>query len=121
MKKKQNHSLTKQINQWEINSIEIIRQKAQDYRKIIVESLQTCINDIEMKFNNLSEQIKQIHKENELNEINLNYLKDKLIKITKKLNNSTKISIEEDSQLFINEISIVVPKSKLLRNNFYFL
>ncbi|CAF4259430.1 unnamed protein product, partial [Adineta steineri] len=32
----QNHPLIKQINQWERNSIEIIQQKAQECRKIVI-------------------------------------------------------------------------------------
>ncbi|CAF4012359.1 unnamed protein product, partial [Adineta steineri] len=39
----QNHSLIKQINQWETNSIEIIQQKAQQCRKIVIGSSQTLI------------------------------------------------------------------------------
>ncbi|CAF0863782.1 unnamed protein product [Adineta steineri] len=106
----QNHLLIEQINQWEINSIEKIRQKAQDCRKSLIESSQTFINEIEIKFNDLSKQIEQIHQENELNEINLNYLKNELRDITKELNNPTNISIKEDSQSFINEISIISSK-----------
>ncbi|CAF4419234.1 unnamed protein product [Adineta steineri] len=50
-KQKQNpqiHSLIKQIDEWETNSIEIVQQKAQECRKFVLESSETCINDIEM-------------------------------------------------------------------------
>ncbi|CAF1168243.1 unnamed protein product [Adineta steineri] len=107
-----NDLLIKQIDQWERNSIGIIQQKAQECRKIVLAYSQTIINDIKNKFNNLSEQIKQIHQENEFNEINLNYLRNQLIEITQELNNPTKISIKEDSQPFINEILIISSKSK---------
>ncbi|CAF4359265.1 unnamed protein product, partial [Adineta steineri] len=66
--------------------------------------------DIEKKYNDLSEQIKQIHDENEFNEMNLNYLKSQLIEITEEFNNPVKICIEQDSQSFINEISIILSK-----------
>ncbi|CAF1314942.1 unnamed protein product [Adineta steineri] len=56
----QNLSLIKQINQWETNSIEIIKQKAQNCREIVITSSETFIYDIEKKFNDLSEQIKEI-------------------------------------------------------------
>ncbi|CAF1423360.1 unnamed protein product [Adineta steineri] len=105
-----NHSLINHINQWEIESIEKIQQKAQEYRNILTKSSQTCINDIEMKFKDLNEQIKQMQKENDFNEISLNYLKNQLMKIKEELNNTTKISIEEDSQSFINDISIILSK-----------
>ncbi|CAF1058499.1 unnamed protein product [Adineta steineri] len=103
----QNHSLIKQIDQWEVNSIEQIQQKAQDCREIIIKSSQRFIDDIEMKFNDSSEQIKQFHKENDFNEINLNYLTNQLRKITEELNDPSKISIQQNSQTFINEISII--------------
>ncbi|CAF0839854.1 unnamed protein product [Adineta steineri] len=107
----QNHSLINQIDQWEIESIERIQQKAQEYREILIKSSQTCTNDIEMKFKDLNEQIKQMQKENEFNEISLNYLRNHLMKMTQELNNPSKISIGEDSQSFINEISIIQSKN----------
>ncbi|CAF1260826.1 unnamed protein product [Adineta steineri] len=105
-----NLSLIKQINEWERNSIEIILQKAQECRKIVIEYSPTFFNDIEKKFNDLSEQIKQIHQENDFNEINLNYLRNQLLEITQELNNPSKISIKGDSQSFINDISIILSK-----------
>ncbi|CAF1457684.1 unnamed protein product [Adineta steineri] len=106
----QNDLLIEQIDQWERQSIEIIQQKAQECRKIVIEYSQTFINDIENKFNNLSEQIKQIHQENEFNEIDLNYLRNQLIKITQEFNNPSNVSIKENSQSFIKEISIISSK-----------
>ncbi|CAF1009964.1 unnamed protein product [Adineta steineri] len=105
-----NHSLIKQINLWETKSIEIIQLKAKDCRKVVIESLQTCINGIEIKFNDLNKQIQQFHKENDFNEINLNYLTNQLIEITEQLNNPSNISIQQDSQSFINEISVISSK-----------
>ncbi|CAF1224343.1 unnamed protein product [Adineta steineri] len=103
----QNHSLIKQIDQWETNSIEIIQEKAQKCRKIVAKSSETFIHDIEKKFNDLCEQIKQIHAENEFNETNLIYLKNQLIKMTEELNNPSNMSIQQNSQTFINDISII--------------
>ncbi|CAF0844843.1 unnamed protein product [Adineta steineri] len=106
----QNHSLIKQIDEWERNSIEIIRQKAQDCRKSLIESSQTFINEIEMKFNDLSKQIKQIYNKNEFNEINLEYLTNQLIEITQELNNPLNIFIQQGSQSFISDIFIILSK-----------
>ncbi|CAF1188877.1 unnamed protein product [Adineta steineri] len=107
----QNHSLMNQINQWEIKSTEKIQQKAEEYREIVIKSSQTCVNDIEKKFNNLREQIKQYQQENEFNEINLNYLRNQLMKITQELNNPSNISIQKNSQTLINDISIIPSKT----------
>ncbi|CAF1364354.1 unnamed protein product [Adineta steineri] len=104
------HSLVRQIDQWETNSIEKIQQKAKECRETVIKYSQRFINDIELKLNDLSEEIKQIHKENEFNEINLNYLTNQLRKITEELNDPSKISIQQNSQPFINEISIISSK-----------
>ncbi|CAF4054235.1 unnamed protein product [Adineta steineri] len=114
----QNDLLIKQIDEWEANSIDIIQQKAQQCRKIAMGCLPTFLTDIENKFNDLSEQIKQIHHENDFNEINLIYLRNQLLKITQELNNPSKISIQHDSQSFINEISIISSRGKILSNHF---
>ncbi|CAF4051194.1 unnamed protein product [Adineta steineri] len=106
----QNNLLIEQINQWETNSIEIIQKKAKDCRDIVIKSSQTFINDIENKFNDLNEKIKEIHQESELNETNLNYLKNQLIEMTEELNNPPNISIQKDTQSFINEISVISSK-----------
>ncbi|CAF0985232.1 unnamed protein product [Adineta steineri] len=60
-----------------------------------------------MKFKDLKKQIKQIQKENEFNEINLNYLTNQLIEITEELYNPSKISIQQNSQPFTNDISVI--------------
>ncbi|CAF4159267.1 unnamed protein product, partial [Adineta steineri] len=103
----QNDLLIKQIDEWETNSIEIIKHKAQECRKIAMGYLPTAFNDIEKKFTDLSEQIKQIRKENE---INLNYLTNQLREIIQELNNPSKISTKKDSQSFINEITNISSK-----------
>ncbi|CAF0758744.1 unnamed protein product [Adineta steineri] len=108
--RKQNHLLIKQIGQWERNSIEIIQQKAQECRKIVIEYSRTCLNDIEKNLKDLNEQIKRIHQENEFNEINLNYLRSQLRKITEEFNNPSRIFIKQEPQSFINDISIILSK-----------
>ncbi|CAF0933460.1 unnamed protein product [Adineta steineri] len=104
---KQNHSLIEQINLWETSSIQKIQQKAQECRENVIKS---CINDIEMKFKDLNKQIQQLQKENEFNEINLEYLRNQLTKITEELNNSSNTSIQQSSQPLISDISIILSK-----------
>ncbi|CAF1436230.1 unnamed protein product [Adineta steineri] len=101
-----NEELNRVINDYDEFKERINEQK----QNLQNDSLIKQINEIEKKFNDLSEQIKQIHQENEFNEINLNYLKNQLRKITEELNNSSNISVKENSQSFINEISIISPK-----------
>ncbi|CAF4411617.1 unnamed protein product, partial [Adineta steineri] len=111
-------SLVNQINQWERNSIAKIQQKAKECREIAIKSSQTLLNDIEIKFNGLSEQIQRLQKENDFNENNLNHLRNQIRKMAKELNNPSNISIQQSSQTFISDISVISSKSKFLRNNF---
>ncbi|CAF3778827.1 unnamed protein product [Adineta steineri] len=106
----QNHSLREQINLWEKESIKKIQHKAQECRENLIKSSQICINDIEMKYKDLNEQIKQIRKENVFNEISFDYLRNQLMKMTQELNNLSNMSIQQDSKSFINEISIIFSK-----------
>ncbi|CAF1113938.1 unnamed protein product [Adineta steineri] len=105
-----NHLLIKQIDQWETNSIQIIQQKAKDCREIAIESLRTCFNDTENKFNDLNKQIQQLYEENDFNEIILNHLRNQLTEITKEFNNPSNISLQQNSQPFINDISVLLLK-----------
>ncbi|CAF1378282.1 unnamed protein product [Adineta steineri] len=69
-----------------------------------------CINDIEVKFNALLEQLKQLQQENESNETGLNYSRKQLIKISQELNNPSNMSIPQNSQPLINDILIISSK-----------
>ncbi|CAF0927009.1 unnamed protein product [Adineta steineri] len=104
-------SLVNQVNQWERNSIAKIQQKAKECREIVIKSSQTLLNDIEIKFNGLSEQIQRFQKENDFNENNLNHLRNQLRKMAKELNNPSNISIQQNSQTFISDISIISSKN----------
>ncbi|CAF4109478.1 unnamed protein product [Adineta steineri] len=75
-----------------------------------MKSSQTCINDIEMKLDDLSKQIKQCQKENKFNEVELNHLRNQLIEIAKEFNNPSNMSIHENSRSLISEISIILSK-----------
>ncbi|CAF4167123.1 unnamed protein product, partial [Adineta steineri] len=68
---------------------------------------QKTINDVEKKFVELSRKLKEIREENEFNEIDLNNFQSKLTQITEEFLQPSNISIRQDSQEFINKISII--------------
>ncbi|CAF0899357.1 unnamed protein product [Adineta steineri] len=102
-----NSSLIQQINQWEKNSIEKIQQTALQCRETVIKLTQKSINDIEKKFIELSNKLKEIREENEFNEIDLNNFQLKLTQITKEFLQPSNISIRQDSQEFIKKISVI--------------
>ncbi|CAF3819011.1 unnamed protein product [Adineta steineri] len=100
-------SLIQQINQWETSSIEKIQQTAQQCRETLVKSTQKSIDDVEKKFIELSQKLKEIRQENEFNEIDLNNFHSKLTQITKEFLQPSNISFRQDSQEFIKKISVI--------------
>ncbi|CAF1040229.1 unnamed protein product [Adineta steineri] len=85
IQQKQNSSLIQQINQWEANSILQIQQTAKECRETTMKLTQKSIDNIEKKFTELSQKLKEIRQENEFNEIDLNHFQLKLKHITEEL------------------------------------
>ncbi|CAF3884265.1 unnamed protein product, partial [Adineta steineri] len=104
-----NSSVIQQINQWEKNSMEKIQQTAQQCREKVIKLTQKSINDIEKKFIELSQKLKEIREENEFNEIDLYHFQLKLTQITEEFLQPSNISIRQDSKEFINKISVISP------------
>ncbi|CAF0791089.1 unnamed protein product [Adineta steineri] len=95
-----------QIHQWELELIGKIKKKAQEYRVIVVKLSEICINDIEMKFTDLKEQINQIGEEKEFNDIDVIYLRNQLSELIEESKNPSDMCIKKDSQTF-GDISII--------------
>ncbi|CAF0779206.1 unnamed protein product [Adineta steineri] len=115
-----NSSVIQQINQWEKNSMEKIQQTAQQCREKVIKLTQKSINDIEKKFIELSQKLKEIREENEFNEIDLYHFQLKLTQITEEFLQPSNISIRQDSKEFINKISVISPFEQIQtkKNNF---
>jgi chromosome segregation ATPase len=110
----QKHSLIEQINQWEEDSINKIRQTAEESRQLLIEYTNEHIDKIEIKLNKLSKQMHETRQENEVNEIVLNELKNKLKQLEEELINPSNISIRQDSSSFISKISVIISSSKCI-------
>jgi len=112
-----NRPLVEQIDKWEEDSIKKIKQTADECRKRLINYTNTFIIEIENKLNDLTGQFKQIRKENKCNEIDLNQLKDKLIKLTEELDKPPNVSIKQESASFINKISVIISPHKGNKNH----
>lgn len=109
------HSLIQQIDKWENNSINKIKQTAEEYRQVLIEHINKFMNEIENNLNKLTDQIKEIRQEDEYNELDLDQLKIKLIKLTEQLEKSLNVSIKEDSTSFINKLLIDISSGMIIR------
>jgi len=108
----QKHPLITKIDQWENDSIQKIQQRAKQCRAILIND--ACTNEIldkiQIKLNDPNQQIIPNEKKIDFNEISLNKFKEKLEKLKEELNQSENISIEQQSNSLINEISIKFSK-----------
>ncbi|CAF0750814.1 unnamed protein product [Adineta steineri] len=104
----QNHFLIRQIDKWEADSIQIIQQTATEYKQMLFQHTNKYFNQIEINLTKLTDQLKRLRKENDLNEIDLNYLKEKIIELEKELDQPPNVSIQQNSASLINRISVAV-------------
>ena len=100
------HPLMKEINQWESESIEKIKQTAEQRRQKCINYFKELYLRIETKFRSVAEQIREMHQEDEFNEIDLIHLKDKLEALQKELQQPMNVPIDQPS---ISNISPRMP------------
>ena len=105
------HSLMKQINQWEHDAIEKIQQTAKECRVLLSKNINRHLNEIEEQLNQFTKQVEQIKDENNVNEIILNEFKHLSIKLEEDLHHPANISIEYHSSSFIPRISVRISNS----------
>ncbi|CAF1043996.1 unnamed protein product [Adineta ricciae] len=101
----QNQSSLQEIDLWEVSSIEKIQQMAEECRKVIEET-DIFMHHLRRNFHQLTNELTQVREENEFNEMNLNYLRDELRKMTEEFYNLAKVFREQDSSSFVNKISV---------------
>jgi chromosome segregation ATPase len=108
------HSLIKEVDQWEKDSIKIIEQTAKECRESLLEHTTKSINQIEINLSKLTDEMREVRKENDFNEIDLNQLKNKLTQLAEELDKSAYASIQQESASLINKICIVVSSRKFV-------
>src|SRR4051812_36757664 len=75
----QRHPLIRQINQWEEDSINKIRQTAEETKEIVFNYMDEDINRIKLRLNHLTDRLKQSRQENDFIETNLTEWNKQLI------------------------------------------
>ncbi|CAM4769307.1 unnamed protein product [Rotaria magnacalcarata] len=76
------HYQQHQINEWEEDSLQKIKQTAQECRQVLIEYENNQLIAVETQLSQLTEQLKAMRKENEFNEIDLDRLKAKFTVLT---------------------------------------
>jgi hypothetical protein len=106
------HSLIKQINKWEEDSIINIQERAKECRQILSQHVTKHIDQIEVRFAKLTDQLREIREENDFNEIDLSQFNKTLNLLGEELDKQPNILIERDFGSFVNKISTVVSSGK---------
>jgi hypothetical protein len=100
------HPLIQQINKWEQESIQKIKETAEETRQLLVKHTNNNITDIEQKLNQLTNQIRLSREENDIIETDLQKWKEELQQMTEQLNKPSNIKIHQDSTTLINKIQV---------------
>ena len=89
------HFLIKQIDQWEVNSIEMIQQIAKQCRERIFQHTNEHFKQMEVNLTKLTDLIREFIKTNTSNEIDLTHLKQKVAQLKKDLDKISNLSIQQ--------------------------
>ena len=106
------HPAINEIDQWEIDSIDKIKQIANHCREKFINYTSPFFLHLENKLNSLAREMKGMRQENEFNELDLHQLKGKLNRLKKELLQPTNLCIEQQPTSFITCISLRTPSGK---------
>jgi hypothetical protein len=110
------HPLIQRIDQWERQSINKIRETAEEARQILFQHTVKHIRQIEVDLNQLTKQLIESRKENDFYETDLRQWNEKLKRLEKELNKPSNIHLRQDTTSFINKIFVDVRSSKCINH-----
>ena len=105
----QKHSLFQKIDKWEHDSINKIRQTADEARQLLLKQTTGRVTEIETKLAKLTDQLRQNREENDFVETDLNHWKDELTRLTNELDKPSNVTIRQDTTALVTKILVDVP------------
>ena len=116
--KSNQHPLMKEIDQWEMESIDKIRKAADDARKALSTTADGCSTKIKEELQHLTQELTTAQSEDNFIEIDLQEWTEKLKKLVMDLNTPTTIKIEQEKNNtpFIEKIIV----NSIATNNGFF-
>jgi hypothetical protein len=106
--KPQNHALMKQIDEWENESINKIRQAAGEARKILTDHTAKLQRKLEEKLEMLTNELRQSRQENDFFEPNLSRWTEELVRMKDDLTRPSSIAIRNDPTPLVTKITVDV-------------
>jgi len=110
--KPEKQELIQQIDQWERDSINKIRQTAEEARQVVFKHTTEHIKELETNLNKLTEQLRQSREENDFFETDLRRWNDELTRLTEELVKPSNIHFREDATALVTKISVDVTSGK---------
>ncbi|CAF2321587.1 unnamed protein product [Rotaria sp. Silwood2] len=104
----QKHGLMKQIDEWELESIEKIRQTANKARRELSWCMSRFVTDMNVKLKQLNEQITQCRKQEDFSDPDIQFFNEKLERLKETLNKPPYFKVEQYSTSFISKIHLAV-------------
>ncbi|UJR12885.1 hypothetical protein I4U23_017059 [Adineta vaga] len=98
--------LVKQIDQWEKDSIEKIRQTAEETRNTLRKYTNQSLSKIEIKLNQLTKELQESQKENGFMEKDFQRWNQQLDEMNEEINKPSNIQITNSSTPLINKINV---------------
>ncbi|CAF1550267.1 unnamed protein product [Adineta steineri] len=114
--KPENLTLIKQIDEWEQDSIDKIRQTANEARQTILQHSTKCLTDFETKLNTLTKELRESREENDFIEADLQRWNTQLTQMNNELDKPSTISIQHGSTPLISTIHVNASVSSHLPN-----
>jgi predicted transcriptional regulator len=109
----QKHSLIKQIDEWEHDSINKIQQTGKEVNQVLFRHIAKHITQLENKLNKLTDQLRESREENDIIETDLDHWKDELTQLTEQLIKPRNITIRHDSTPLVAKIYVDVSSGKI--------
>ena len=106
--------LFQEINQWEINSIEIIKKTANEARQALLKHINSAPKQ-NLSLNQITNEIKHLRETEDFNELNLTDLKLKLNQLESQLHQPVNVILRQDSTL-IKKLSLTSRNIKWAQN-----
>ncbi|CAF1449018.1 unnamed protein product [Adineta steineri] len=104
--KPENQTLIKQTDEWEQDSIDKIRQTANEARQTILQHSTKYLTDLEMKLNTLTKELRESRAENDFVEADLQRWNTQLTEMNNELDKPSTISIQHGSTPLISTIHV---------------
>ncbi|CAF4194042.1 unnamed protein product, partial [Adineta steineri] len=104
--KPENLTLIKQIDEWEQDSIDKIRQTANEARQTILQHSTKYLTDLETKLNTLTKELRESRAENDFVEADLQRWNTQLTEMNNELDKPSTISIQHGSTPLISTIHV---------------